>query len=344
MERELESLEAAGLLSEIERGDVLELHPGSQDGQILIPYFMNDACEYYLCLFTARLHGQIPFGALPGAKVLLQEGGEGKKALFIRLVSGEVLSIWCERICLRGQVYRYHLIGHGWREGPEEAHIRRMVNLLSVLKERERVLGRESLSETERFLAELIGFGPLRAFSPVRESILDWYEETERGKEAMICLSELAGDRALGSRLKRYRGRTLTGKLPLMTVQKLSRELAAPAHAALFEKLEELLRESSMPYPERDYGERANRDIGALRLLEEEKMKRAGFWGSYPSFCGRDKDGGEVRILYAEEQPFTVMESEQGGFCLYRLTIKPDQNQTIRMERAGALKEVERHV
>ncbi len=339
--KELSFEEAEELLRRITEADALELYevPG-KTMDVLIPYVMNDAVECYLKFENASLRGTRPSGALRGAEAKLSQAGTGmRRGLFVSLSSGQVISIWFDRIFLCGQSYQYHRIGHDWRTAAGEENIRRLVNLLCVIHDKYTYLGREYCNEAELRLQALAEFGPLRFYSPIDESILEWYPETAEGSRQMEEIAEACGDEEFRPLLRRYAAKVKNGDVTEKMVEALAAELKAPAHARIIQEIGERITKASTEWEERYYGEAAQAEMDRMRKDVAEPYLQAGFSGSYPFLSGLDEQGRTIRVEFVEEHPFTIMESQEYHFRIFSMHIRTDDNKVFSMKQETGKRE-----
>ena len=73
--------------------DALEICQDAENREILIPYVMNDAVEYYLCLTEASMHGELDTEEAEDTSVELVQN-DALYGLIFRQSSGNTVSIW----------------------------------------------------------------------------------------------------------------------------------------------------------------------------------------------------------------------------------------------------------
>lgn len=320
--RPLTLTEAKGYLDWIRSADALELYIEETETfpRLLIPYMMNDAAEYYLkfddCRFSRDLAREED---LTGASAFLAGRGTSA-ALVIRPRSGAMVSVWFRQVYLCGACYRYGDIGHDWRSSPGQEDIRRLVNLVCVLHDKMEYLGPAGCNELERDLLLLAEFGPFRWYSPIDESILDWYRESPEGAEAARQAALSAGDRVLAEAIGAYAGSLKGDRADPEAVRALAELLALPEHAAFIDLIESRIRAASSRWPLRSYGGKQDAENAYQRQRVTYHYKQEGYEGDYPLLYKKDKNGTVVRrVRLVEEQPFTVMEDEGVRFRIFSM-------------------------
>ncbi len=272
--------------------------------KLYIPYMMNDALENYLILNDCQITGSFS-KKLPGTTVLEIVGenpDSGKNALIFRKANGDILTIWFSNCSQVLNFYQYHRIGHFWRSGQE--HWRRLVYIIGTLHEKYTYLGEFSCNQMERELIHLMEFAPFRYWSPIHESLDEYYPDTSEGLECMQKLAEEAGDLEYARTLAFYQ------KLPFLTSsQARAKKLISEKREALYQLIDQKITLASERYPVRDYGPKQNLEIEKIRTQFTEKLYADGFTGKYPNF---QKD--DIQLLAIEEHPFTISELEYENF------------------------------
>lgn len=271
-----------------------------EDGTQLgyVPYIMNDSMECYMILENCRVVGSII------------EDFQGKTAVeFADHTMGisvrqdeNVYTAWFTGIRQHFQLYRYHEIGHFWKDTAEQW--RRLVYMIGTIYDKMQFSPEPSCSEEERELAKLIEFAPFRVYSPVSESILPLYPETREGAQAFARMADAVGNKQLARRIRLY-DRFPNPLLAINIANHLLRKKSADVYQHIFTRV----CAASAEYPSRDFGEEKNAKIAAERDKVTAALLAEGFEGSYPLFR---KAGMEV--LAAEEHPFTILENEDYRF------------------------------
>lgn len=271
---------------------------------LYIPYMMNDALEYYLILENCQTTGAYSqkFPSDTTFELIKAPSPAQKNALIFYPPNGEVLTIWfsnCQQVI---NYYQYHRIGHFWRSGGE--HWRRLVYIAGTLYEKYSFLGSDSCNDQEIKLLQLMGFAPFRYWSPIQESLADYYENSPNGIFFMHQFAVEAGDYAYARWIRLYR------RLPFSFMEKiLAKMLLSPKRESLYQLLQDKINQASESYPIRNYGYEKNMEIEKIRTQFSTKLHADGFVGRYPDFYRED-----VYLLAVEEHPFTISELEYENF------------------------------
>lgn len=301
--------------------DALELCTGTEKGEVLIPYVMNDAVESYLRLTGCAVHGELNGEPEDGISLEMVQSGD-TKGLILRQQSGNMVSLWYDEAYQVVNCYQYHLIGHGWRQEKGEEYIRRLVNLICVLHDKMTYLGLEYVSETERLLASLAEFPPVLYFTPINESILDWYPKSAAGIEAMRKLAVQAEDGSFLEELSGYENLFRKGKVRQKQTQRMAGSLLRKEHAGLWRLMDEKLCQASLAHEPRDYGSDMAARVAEVRQRLTDDCRANGFQGEYPYLFWKNPDGNtEKELIFVEEQPFSVMESPDFEYRIYSMTV-----------------------
>ena len=288
--------------------EVLELIPSENaPGDLLIPYMMNDAVEYYLILSNCQVMGTIP-EEFDGDTLVKLVNTPKRPGLIFDQPDGNKLTIWFDRCEAVRRFYQYHRIGHFWRPGAE--HWRMLVYMIGTIHDKYAFLGPEAVNEEELAILPLVHFGPFRFYSPIDEPLDDRYPESEDGWTCMRALALEAGDeeyvRAIdhAERLK---------KIPFFPLENAARPLTEaldrPERRGLFEHIYRKVCEASLHYPERVYDAETNARMAEARRQMAESMHAEGYVGEYPRFTK-----GKISAWAMEEHPFTVQALDYDGF------------------------------
>lgn len=168
-------------LAEIIKCQALEVcWKNSQNGekQTCIPYMMNDALECYLILENCRITGAYLPHCKEKTEAYLTEHN-GSVGLVVKQGEDNVFTLWFEEITEHLACYQYHEIGHFWVQGMEQW--RQLVYMIGTIYDKYEYLGEEVCTEKELELIPLMEFAPFRAWSPVGNSLEDWYTDTITG-------------------------------------------------------------------------------------------------------------------------------------------------------------------
>jgi len=306
-----------GYLDEIISSQAFELHMiSAKDAEksCCIPYMMNDALECYLLLTDARMVGEyLPdYEGDTTARVTEHEESRG---VIVRQGEGNVFTVWFRESFRVLNCYRYDQIGHFWVKGQEQW--RRLVYIIGTIHDKYHYMGASLCNETECQLAALMGFGPLRYYSPIRESLDEYYEDSEEGLNTMEDLAEEAGDRRFVRFLYVYRWMLLGAWGPFRRgtlfyrwmTGVVAKAMNRMARMELYQLIERKVQKAAMEYPERRYQAELEDAVKKERDFVSRKLEDMGFSGVYPLFYK-----GTTQILAMEEHPFVVMESEQYHF------------------------------
>ena len=117
----------------------VEEKDGNQTGYV--PYMMNDAIECYLSFHGLRISGKYDKD-YEGEMWAQLEEREGRYGLIVHQGEESVFTMWFDEIMEHTNCYRYHEIGHFWREGAEQW--RQLVYMIGTIREKYRFLGEVS--------------------------------------------------------------------------------------------------------------------------------------------------------------------------------------------------------
>ena len=311
-------------LDQLQQWDAIELRISENSTRVRIPYLMNDAVECFLEFPSCRVQGTWVEDWKDSVTYdVLEDAG----SFGIIFYQGEVnmLSLWFEEADLHIFSYRYHRIGHRWRSQPGEDRLRRIVNLLCVIHDKRTFLGGYACSEEEEYLASLIEFAPLCFYTPIDESIEDWYPETDEGMDAMLSLCEMIGDSSYADLIEVYADAEDEQREELR--QQLISGLASSEHAMILMMIEHMVEEASNRWPERDYGSQEMAHIQGLRRDREEEWHNRGYQGSYPLLT-RQSEAGELEVVeFFEEHPYEHgdLEFDSYHFRIHEIESKGEQ-------------------
>ncbi len=291
--------------------EVLELVPSaSAPGDLLIPYMMNDAVEYYLTLENCQVMGAVP-EEFPGETEVKLVDDPVRPGLIFEMPSGEKLTLWFDRCTCTRNFYQYHRIGHFWREGNE--HLRTLVYMIGTIHDKYAFLSPEAVNDEELAILPLVHFGPFRYYSPIDEPLDDRYPENEDGWAAMRTLAAAAGDPAY---LKMIDHAEKMKKLPFFrsgpAIRALTEALVLPERRQLIELIYKKVCEASSLYPERSYDTGTADVMQKARERAAARLREEGYAGVYPRFTR-----GATTLLALEEHPFTKPELDYEGFSFH---------------------------
>lgn len=350
MIQELNQEQLQNIIEELLDWDALELQiredRDEQPAEVLFPYLMNDATEYFVRLQDCRIQGSW-CGDKKGVLSVAFETEEIDEAetvddggvLLITQDNGTILRISYNRALEEMHCYQYHRIGHDWRREKDHLRIRRLVNLLCVLHDKCSYLGEAASTETERKISLLMEFQPFCYWTPINDSIEEWYPESLEGIYAMEDLAEEAKDTVYLELLQQYRlfwenlDESLTGKRMQKQLFKLrekqnllQRALVLPEHEGILDLLEQKIEAESLHWEPRSYSPELTLQMEEERRKKEETYQRKGYQGSYPLLWKTEEtESGDVKerkLLFVEEHPFT--ELEWSDYCFRIFTIVQD--------------------
>ena len=182
------------LLAQIFEYQVFELQVEEKDGNQTgyVPYMMNDAIECYLSFHGLRISGKYDKD-YEGEMWAQLEEREGRYGLIVHQGEESVFTMWFDEIMEHTNCYRYHEIGHFWRDGAEQW--RQLVYMIGTIREKYCFLGEEVCNDQEMEIMSLIEFAPFYYYFPINEDPEEWYDKTEEGLECMRNLAMQAGDK-----------------------------------------------------------------------------------------------------------------------------------------------------
>ena len=320
MERNLSEKELHEWLTRLCADGALEMISGA-DGELLIPFIMNDAAEVYCVLRGVSVPGLLPEN-LDEAVSVEPVSGQSRKGFFIQNTSGIMATVWYTDCLYREELYQYHRIMHCWMPGNE--HLRMLVYMIGTIRDKYEYLGEGSCNEMERALMPLLEYRPFRSFSPIDQSLDEWYPYTERGYEAVEEVARAAGETKLPALMRAGRfmragffmraGRFMrAGWIPGRLLDKKIAEQIASS-GKIFELVYERICAASEGYAVRCYDDTAAALIRKKKEEVEKRLLGGGFTGTYPVYR---KEG--TRAVVFEEHPFTVPGMDEMEFTLHVL-------------------------
>ena len=357
MVKELETRELQIYLQDLSESEALELQSAdAEDGfsEVLIPYMMNDAVEYFFRLQGCRLQGEWN-DEIEGRTEVTMISGSERKGILLRQENGNMVSIWYEEAIFEMHNYQYHQIGHEWRSERGQEHYRRLVNLLCVLHDKLTYLGEKACNEIEIDLVPLIEFAPLCYWTPINKSILDWYPESEEGIERMKAFAAEAGDLSYEKKIEIYQKASQRRRRKML--RNMAEELIKASHASIYWLLQEKIEKASGTWERRKYTSAEEKENQKIREEHTAEILSHGFKGDYPFFQksvegaegDAKEDAGKRRekdfrlrkdladlfhlikkekrtvsyLQCVEEHPFTMMESKEYHFRVYEIDCLP---------------------
>lgn len=311
MKRKITEDQLYRMLERLIEWDALEICMDHEKKEVLIPYLMNDATEYYLqfceCVVQGKLEEEMEDAYI---EFVHNHSAHG---LIIRQKSGNIVTIWYKDVFEELNCYQYHLIGHAWRRKPGEEFIRRLVNLICVIHDKVNYLGEGKCNSLERKIGYLAEFAPILYFTPINESVLEWYPESEKGIESAKWLAEEANDRVLVEEILKYEKLFLKGKMKPKQLKITAGKFQYSSKIWL--ALHEKICEASLQYPARNYESDMNLKIEKMRDEVVERYEKIGFSGEFPKLKSSNQE-----IYFIEEHPFTILESEDYKYRIFSMT------------------------
>jgi len=292
-------------LEEILACDAFELHVqkrNDKESDYYIPYMMNDALECYLLLQKGHMTGEYNSELEEEMQVEFIKTEDGP-ALIFRQGRSNVFTIWFQEAFQDLQCYRYDQIGHFWITGQE--HWRRLVYMIGTMHDKYNYMGEEVCNEKELKLLPLMEFAPFRYFSPIHDSLDEYYINSEMGHFCMECLVEETKNKRMSFLMQLYK------VLPFKKIVEklLIREMMHPRCNPLYELIFSRVQAASEQYPKRLYENAIETKICETRDEAEKRLKENGFKGTYPLF-----QKGHMQVQAMEEHPFTILESDHYNF------------------------------
>lgn len=362
MRKQLSIDELKLAIEDLLKWEALEICCFPEKKEVLIPYCMNDGVEDYIGFTGCRIMGN-PEPVVPVTSVdfVENESASGEavstkgSGVIFRTGEGSVVTVWYEDCFRETCCFQYHRIGHGWRKTHGEEYIRRLVNLICVMHDKMSFLGEENCSQTEIKIARLAEFAPVIYYTPINESILEWYSESMEGIFAFselleelkaetenIHIRETVGARELASLIRKTEEYTkvfardmlkdtVNVKARERQIRKFAELLLKKEYSGIWKLISDKIDEVSLECEVRDYGEEENIRITALRSQVAARYKESGFTGDYPVMRK-----GTTEVTFVEEHPFTIMEAENYKFKIF--SIKVENND---MEKTEFVLEVE---
>ncbi|MDO4976090.1 MAG: DUF3878 family protein [Eubacteriales bacterium] len=316
------------LLEQIVLWDAFEICQGQKDEKghpsIYIPYLMNDAVEYYIELTNASVDGNLN-GKKENLEIIRIED---HVPLGFRVHSVDDENdftndtiIWYHSAYLHLHCYQYHLIGHDWRKTKGQEFHRRLVNLICVIHDKRTYLGNLACNELEDLLADLAEFPPFLYYTPINESILDWYPDSVEGIDAAKEFAQK--DSLLFSQICDYEEKYYKNEIDESVVEELASVLLEEEHNDFWLQIHNAITEASHTYEERCYSDEENVYLIKQRNEIESYYKEKGYDGSYPYMTYSDDPLSKPihEIYFAEQHPFTVLEWEDYSYAFYEIHV-----------------------
>lgn len=266
-----------------------------------VPYIMNDALECFLLIQNVYLQGEYLNYFYDDTRVELL-GSKQRPALVFHQGTSNVFTVWFEDCYQILNCYRYDQIGHFWRKGEEQW--RRLVYILGTIHDKYNYMGEEVCNKAELELMKLLGFAPLRMYTPLNESLDGIYSDSKEGFQLIRQYAEEVDDQNFLKLLKIYE------KFPFQFVKTLLfHSMNYSGRYKLYHHIYKKIVLASEEYPDREYPAELGEFIRSSRLEVSSILKNYGFEGIYPLF-----QRNNMQIFCVEEHPFTILESEDFSF------------------------------
>ena len=258
-------------------------------GDIRLVYLMNDAVESFLIFKNARLTGSYISDYEGPLKSSLSQ--EENQYILVVWQGANAVTLFFEKLELEVHLYNYGEIAHFWVPGYE--YLRQLEYRIAIARDKLDYLGEEFCTKEEQRLVQLADFPPLNycCYPAVPRQYIVPKEEpwipTQAAFQVMEKLIEEAQDRSLLCLLHIYK------KFPHSFVAEIfARALHKSRHQAVIELLTRKIKREAGTYPNRSFGEEADRRLGSLlekaRKLQEKLAQ----------------DGIKAEVL--REEPFTI--------------------------------------
>lgn len=267
----------------------LLIENGTEEKRIRLVYLMNDAVESFLIFDKVRLTGNYLENYEGPLKSSLSEE---ENQYVLSVWQGEnVVTLFFENLELEVHLYNYGEIGHFWVPGYE--YLRQLEYRIAIARDKLEYLGEEFCTEEEAKLVQLADFPPLNycCYPAVPAKYIVPKEAPWVPSEAAFAimeeLAEEAKDRSLLQLLAFYR------HFPNPVIARLAaRALHQNRHGAVIDLLTEKLKKEAAGYPNRSFGEKANKQLNSL--IKKAKMLQQNL----------AEQGVKAEVL--REEPFTT--------------------------------------
>ena len=241
-----------------------------------VPYIMNDALECFLLIRNVYLQGEYLNYFYDDTTVELL-GSKQRPALVFHQGTSNVFTVWFEDCYQILNCYRYDQTGHFWRKGEEQW--RRLVYIIGTIHDKYKYMGEKVCNEDELELIKLMGFAPLRMYTPLNESLDGLYSDSEEGFQLITQYAEEVEDKLFLTLLKLYT------RIPLRFVSNLLfRSMNLSGRYKLYQHIYQKMEKASKEYPEREYTSDLNEFIKTSREEVSRIIESYGFEGTYPLF------------------------------------------------------------
>lgn len=267
----------------------LLIENGTEEKRIRLVYLMNDAVESFLIFDKVRLTGNYLENYEGPLKSSLSEE---ENQYVLSVWQGEnVVTLFFENLELEVHLYNYGEISHFWVPGYE--YLRQLEYRIAIARDKLEYLGEEFCTEEEMKLVQLADFPPLNycCYPAVPAKYIVPKETPWVPSEAAFAimeeLAEEAKDRSLLQLLAFYR------QFPNPVIARLvARALHQNRHGAVIDLLTEKLKKEAAGYPNRSFGEKADKQLNSL--IKKAKMLQQNL----------AEQGVKAEVL--REEPFTT--------------------------------------
>lgn len=277
-----------------------------EDG-LYIPYMMNDSTEYFIRLESPKVIGRLPQkeDTINKYKKLepdcYTEKNEDKTVNILSLSDGYkgVCGIQYTKAYSSFTLYQYHESGHYWMK--DYPMLRRLVYQIGLIYDKCDYLSETACNRTELNIKDLIEFAPFRYYSPISESLDEWYHDDIEGAKTMLAIANEAKDKKLQMLIKIY----VKFKTNFLK-RKISKYLISARGFYILQIIDKKIEKASQPYNKRVYCKKTEKTIKEKRAQIIKKLEKSGYEGSYPYF-----QKGQVYVKVTTEQPFTILDWEE---------------------------------
>lgn len=282
--------------------DALEIYFKGKN--IFIPYMMSDAVECYIKFEDCSVQGKWDADYVGETSVTIAKNND-RQALILHQGYDNVVTIWFHKVVKYLELYQYHRIAHIWVRGNEKW--RRLVYIVGTIHDKISFLGVEYSTKEECNIVNLMGFAPFRYWTPIHESLDDYYANTRDGIMEILDIAVRLGDEKFISKLQRYANDFALGKLTPRKIRHMARAVAK--NNMLYAYLNSMIEMASSTYSIREYTEPQKMELERLRVEAVKEFTNKGYSGTYPLM-----NKGKKRVTFYEEHPYIMQEFEYENF------------------------------
>ena len=294
----------------------LLIENGTEEKRIRLVYLMNDAVESFLIFDKVRLTGNYLENYEGPLKSSLSEE---ENQYVLSVWQGEnVVTLFFENLELEVHLYNYGEIGHFWVPGYE--YLRQLEYRIAIARDKLEYLGEEFCTEEEGKLVQLADFPPLNycCYPAVPAKYIVPKEAPWVPSEAAFAimeeLAEEAKDRSLLRLLAFYRN------FPNPVIDRLvARALHQNRHGVVIDLLTEKLKKEAADYPNRSFGEKADKQLNSL--IKKAKMLQQNLV----------EQGVKAEVL--REEPFTTARDSLKFQVFLMIWKKDRRNRKVEIQR-----------